>query len=210
MGAVILSLRPITLAPESTTRRETVVASATDHHRPSPGELAAAAGRSIPDVVCPGLTVLFCGINPGLWSAAVGHHFARPGNRFWKVLHASGFCPSMLDASEDSRLLALGLGITNLVSRATATASELRPEELKRGARRLTRNAARWKPKVVAVVGMTSYRVAFSRPQAKIGPQPHDIAASALWLLPNPSGLQATYQLTDLVAAFRELRESTD
>ena len=174
--------------------------------RPTPQDLKAAAGRSIPDVVAPGLDVLFCGINPSLWSGAVGLHFARPGNRFWKVLHGAGFTPEVLEAWEEERFAGCGFGITNLVNRATAAASELSREELVAGARRLEATAGHWGPRFVAVVGMQAYRTAFARPKARIGRQPEAIAGSVLWLLPNPSGLQATYQLPDLVAAFRELR----
>jgi TDG/mug DNA glycosylase family protein len=162
----------------------------------------------VPDVVRAELDVLFCGINPGLWTAAVGHHFARPGNRFWKVLHGSGFSPEVLEPWEEERFLQLGFGITNLVGRATATAAELGPDELRAGARQLEATAARWRPRFVAVVGMGAYRTAFGRPKATIGRQPEALADSALWLLPNPSGLQATYQMPELVAAFKELRET--
>ncbi|HEY4791046.1 MAG TPA: mismatch-specific DNA-glycosylase [Actinomycetes bacterium] len=169
--------------------------------RPTPSELAAAVGRFVPDVLGPGLGVLFCGINPGLWSAAVGHHFARPGNRFWKALHQGGLTP---------RLLALGLGITNLVERATAGAAELGPAELRAGGARLAAKAAAVRPRMVAVLGVGAYRTAFARPGAAVGPQPDPIGGSAAWLLPNPSGLNAHYQLPDLAAAFAALRRAVD
>jgi len=162
----------------------------------------------VPDVLRPGLRVLFCGINPGLWSAAVGHHFARPGNRFWKALHLGGLTSRQLAPDEEDELLALGLGITNLVERATAGAADLRPEELRAGGERLAAKAAAAWPEVVAILGVGAYRTAFGHPKATVGPQPDPIAASRAWLLPNPSGLNAHYQLPDLAAAFAELRRS--
>jgi len=162
----------------------------------------------VPDVIAADLDILFCGINPGLWSAAVGHHFARPGNRFWKVLEASGFSDRVLDPVEEQQLLELGLGITNLVPRSSATAAELGREELRAGARRLRRTVQRWRPRYVVFLGMTAYRVAFDRPRAGIGEQPEPLATARVWLLPNPSGLQARYQLPDLAAAFADLRQA--
>jgi double-stranded uracil-DNA glycosylase len=176
--------------------------------RPTAADLEAARGRGVPDVIAAHLQVLFCGINPSLYSAAVGHHFARPGNRFWKVLHASGFTPGLLPPEDDRRLLELGVGVTNLVARATAAAAELAPEELRLGGERLRRKAARWRPEVVAVVGMGAFRTAFGRPQAVVGEQPEEIGGARSWLLPNPSGLQAHYQMDDLVESFSALRKS--
>jgi double-stranded uracil-DNA glycosylase len=176
--------------------------------RPTPEDLAAAEGRFVPDVLRPGLRVLFCGINPGLWSAAVGHHFARPGNRFWKALHLGGLTPRRLGPDEEDELPALGLGITNLVERATAGAAELGPDELRAGGSRLAAKVAATRPAVVAVLGVGAYRTAFDRPRASVGPQPDPIAGSRAWLLPNPSGLNAHYQLPDLAEAFAELRRS--
>jgi double-stranded uracil-DNA glycosylase len=152
--------------------------------------------------------VLFCGINPGLWSGAVGHHFAHPGNRFWKALHASGFTAERISPCEEHLLLAAGLGVTNFVNQATASASDLGRDELRRGAYDLARKAQRWQPKVVAVLGLTAYRVAFGRPRATIGEQPEQLGPARLWLLPNPSGLQGRYQLEDLVAELRALRRA--
>jgi double-stranded uracil-DNA glycosylase len=172
----------------------------------TPAELAAADGRFVPDVLRPELRVLFCGINPGLWSAAVGHHFARPSNRFWKALHLGGLTPRLLAPDEESELLALGLGITNLVERATAGAAELGPSELRAGGARLAAKVAAARPRVVAVLGVGAYRTAFARPKAAVGPQPDPIGGAAAWLLPNPSGLNAQYQLPDLAEAFAELR----
>lgn len=176
--------------------------------RPTPDQLRAAAGSTIDDVIGPGLAVLFCGINPGLWSGAVGRHFARPGNRFWKVLYRSGFTDQLLEPSQQDRLLEFGLGVTNLVERATATAAELAPDELRDGRGRLAEKVARFHPGVVAVVGLGAFRTAFGRPRAGIGPQNVDLAGAAVWAVPNPSGLQARYQLDDLVATFAELRRA--
>ena len=176
--------------------------------RPTPAELAGAEGRTVPDVLRPDLDVLFCGINPGLWSAAVGHHFARPGNRFWKALHLGGFTPRQLEPDEEAELLRLGLGITNLVERATGGAAELGAGELRAGSVRLAAKAAATRPRVVAVLGVGAYRTAFARPKAAVGPLPEPIGGSAAWLLPNPSGLNAHYQLPDLAEAFAELRRS--
>jgi TDG/mug DNA glycosylase family protein len=162
----------------------------------------------VPDVLGQGLRVLFCGINPGLWSAAVGHHFARPGNRFWKALHLSGLTPRRLAPDEEAELLGLGLGITNLVERATAGAAELGPDELRAGGVRLAAKAAAARPQVVAVLGVDAYRTAFDRPRATVGPQPDPVGGSRAWLLPNPSGLNAHYQLPDLAEAFAALRRS--
>ncbi|MFI9817453.1 G/U mismatch-specific DNA glycosylase [Saccharothrix variisporea] len=161
---------------------------------------------TLPDLVGPGLDVLFCGINPGLLSAATGHHFARPGNRFWPALHLSGFTPRRLAPEEQEELLEHGLGITNLSDRPTAKADELSAEELRAGGERLTALAAAYAPKVVAVVGITAYRTAFGRPRAVVGPQPESIASSRLWVVPNPSGLNAHYRLDDFVEVFRRLR----
>ncbi len=159
-------------------------------------------------MIAPGLRVLFCGINPGLYSGATGHHFARPGNRFWPVLHAAGFSPRVLKPWEERELLESGYGITNLVARATATAAELRREEFIAGVKRLERKARRYNPEWVAVVGIGAYRDGFGRKQAVIGPQPERLGPARLWLLPQPSGLNANHQLPELAAAFRELREA--
>ena len=174
--------------------------------RPTRAEVLAAAGRTVPDVIAPGLRVLFCGINPGLYSGATGHHFARPGNRFWPVMHAAGFTPRVLGAWEERELLEWGCGITNLVARATATAAELSKEEFVAGGRRLERKVKRHRPDWVAVVGIGAYRAAFGRPRAVVGPQPERLGPTRLWLLPQPSGLNANHQMPELTAAFRELR----
>ena len=177
--------------------------------RPTRAEVLAAAGKTVPDLIAPGLRVLFCGINPGLYSAATRHHFARPGNRFWPVLHRAGFSPRLLAPWEERELLDSGYGITNIVARATATAAELEREELVAGARRLERKAKRYKPEWVAVVGIGAYRAAFGRPRAVIGPQAERLGSARLWLLPQPSGLNANHQLPELTTAFRELREAS-
>src|SRR5262245_9245030 len=173
---------------------------------PTRDEIAAAYGKTIPDVIGPRLSVLFCGINPSLYSAAVGHHFARPGNRFWPALHAAGFTERRLRPSEQAELLAAGFGITNLVPRATGAAEELSDEELRYGARVLRRKVKRYRPALVAFLGVTAYRTALRRPQAEVGRQAETIAEAGIWVLPNPSGLNAHYQLADLARLFEEMR----
>jgi double-stranded uracil-DNA glycosylase len=182
--------------------------SAPEQPRPTKAQVAAAIGRTVPDLIGPGLKVLFCGINPGLYSGATGHHFARPGNRFWPALHGAGFTARLLSPWEELLLLNEGLGITNLVSRATATAAELRDEELRAGRKRLEKKATRYAPEWIAVVGIGAYRTAFSRPKAQMGRQPERIGDSGLWVLPNPSGLNANHQIADLSRAFRALRSA--
>lgn len=171
-----------------------------------PEELAAARDRVIPDVVAPGLGVLFCGINPGLMSAATGHHFARPGNRFWPVLRLSGFTPRQLAPSEQDELLTYGLGITNVVARATARADELSDEEFREGGRLLVSKVERLKPRWLAVVGITAYRTAFDDRTAKIGPQTRTMGATQIWALPNPSGLNAHWTAETMAEEFARLR----
>ena len=174
--------------------------------RPTPEQLRAAVDLSIPDVLAPDLTELFCGINPGLWSAATGHHFARPGNRFWPALHGAGFTPRLLRPDEQDELLDHGVGVTNLVARATAKAGDLTDGELRAGGQRLTELVREYRPRLLAVVGISAYRTAFGRPKAVIGPQPERIGEAPVWALPNPSGLNAHWQLPDLVAEFGRLR----
>lgn len=178
--------------------------------RPARHDLEAAAGRSLADLVAPDLRLLFCGINPGLWSGAVGAHFARPGNRFWKALHGSGITDRLLLPSEQGQLLAVGVGITNLVTRATATAGDISGDELRQGAVRLEEKIAALRPRTVAFLGMQAYRTAFGRPRATVGPQPERLGGSDVWLLPNPSGLQARYQLPELVTLFGEAWRATE
>lgn len=176
--------------------------------RPGAAELAAARGQTIPDVAGPGLRVLFSGINPSLYSAAVGYHFARPGNRFWPALHGSGFTARLMRPQEQDDLLDLGLGITNVVARATARADELDPEEFREGGQILAAKVATLRPRWLAVVGVTAYRTAFGHPRAALGPQREDIGGAQLWVLPNPSGLNAHKTPSMLAADFRELREA--
>jgi TDG/mug DNA glycosylase family protein len=155
--------------------------------------------------MAPGLRVLFCGINPGLYSAATGHHFARPGNRFWPALHQGGFTARLLHPSEERLLLENGYGLTNLVARASASADELRPAELVAGRRRLAAKVRRYRPAMVAFLGLGAYRHAFGRPRATLGPQPERFEGAAVWVLPSPSGLNANYQMPALVQLFRSL-----
>jgi TDG/mug DNA glycosylase family protein len=178
--------------------------------RPTPEQLQAAAGRPIPDLVAPDLRVLFVGINPGLYSGATGLHFARPGNRFWPALHGAGFTPRLLQPDEGAVLLELGIGITNLVNRTTATAAELSAEELRAGGRRLRDLAVAYRPRSIAVLGVTAYRTAFGEPAASMGRRREPLGPSEVWLLPNPSGLNAHYQLPQFVELFRTLREAID
>jgi TDG/mug DNA glycosylase family protein len=172
----------------------------------TPAQLQAAAGNVIPDVIAPGLRVLFCGINPGLWSAATGHHFARPGNRFWPALHGAGFTPELLTPADQDRLPGYGLGITNLAPRASARADELTADELAAGGAALAERVTTFGPVWLAVLGIGAYRTAFGRPKATIGPQPDRIGATGIWILPNPSGLNASYQLPRLIEEFAKLR----
>ncbi|MGP0029061.1 MAG: G/U mismatch-specific DNA glycosylase [Acidimicrobiales bacterium] len=157
----------------------------------------------VPDLVGPDLSVLFCGINPGQRSGELGQHFARPGNRFWKLLHAGGFTDSVLAPSDQGSLPALGIGITNLVPRVTTAASELDDAELRAGAEQLEAKVGALRPRCVAVLGLQAYRTAFQRPKAEVGEQPERLGTATLWLLPNPSGLQARYQLPEMATLFR-------
>jgi TDG/mug DNA glycosylase family protein len=172
----------------------------------TPLEETPAAGKPLPDVVADDLDVLFCGINPSLMSAARGHHFARPGNRFWPALHLAGLTPRRLTPEEDRELLRHGLGVTNLVDRPTRTAAELAPAELRAGAEALADLVARYRPRVVAVLGITAWRQAFDRPRAVLGAQPERIGGAVTWVAPNPSGLNAHHQLPDLARLYGLLR----
>ncbi len=183
---------------------------AANFHKPTKAELLAAAGRTVPDVIAPDLRVLFCGINPGLYTAAVGCHFARPGNRFWPALHASGFTETLLSPFAERELLKSGYGITNVVRRATATAAELAAEEYVAGGKQLAAKVKRYRPQFLAVLGIGAYRTAFARPQAQLGLQPDTIGATKVWVLPNPSGLNAHFQPKDLARLFKELRLATE
>jgi double-stranded uracil-DNA glycosylase len=177
--------------------------------KPTAEQLLAARGGRVPDVIAPGLRLLFCGINPGLYSAAIGHHFGRPGNRFWPVLHAARFTPRLLTPFEERELLPLGYGITNLFWQATARADEISGEALVRGARKLELRVQRYRPRFVAFLGVTAYRTALRRPEAGVGLQTERFGGAIAWVLPNPSGLNAHYQFKALVRLFRELLEAS-
>ncbi len=175
--------------------------------RPTRADLLAAATKTLKDVIAPDLSVLFCGINPGLYTAWAGHHFARPGNRFWPTLYAAGFTPRLFKPSEHRELLPLGYGLTNVVPRASARADELTDEELLAGGVRLVRKVKRWRPRWVALLGVGAYRVAFGKPKAELGPQDERIGEARVWVLPSPSGLNAHYQAGALARLFRDLRD---
>jgi TDG/mug DNA glycosylase family protein len=160
----------------------------------------------VPDLIASGLKVLFCGINPGLYSGAVGHHFARPGNRFWTTLFRAGFTDRLIAPSDERQLLRFGYGITNIVNFATGQARELSPQALQTGAAVLRTKVAEFRPRVLAVLGIDAYRKAFGRPGARVGRQAEGIDGAELWVLPNPSGINASYQMEDLVRVFSELR----
>lgn len=177
--------------------------------KPTKEQVAAAYGTTLPDVIAPNLHVLFCGINPGLYTAAVQQHFGRPGNRFWPTLHRAGFTPRLFSPSEQHELLKLGVGITNVVARATAAADELTKEELIEGGKILARKVKRYAPRYLAIVGAGAYRTAFDRPKAKMGLQDETIGVTKIWVLPNPSGLNANYQAAQLADMFAELRNAT-
>ena len=178
--------------------------------KPTKEQLLAATSKTVPDVIAPGLRVLFCGINPGLYTAAVGHHFARPGNRFWPALHAGGFTDRVLSPFDERELLQSGYGITNVVSRTTATADLLTKDETVEGGKKLRKKVLRYRPRVLAVLGVGAYRTAFNQPKANLGQQPETIGETLVWVLPNPSGLNAHYQADQLGVLFRELKEFAD
>jgi TDG/mug DNA glycosylase family protein len=177
-------------------------------------ELEAARERTIEDVLPgpgdPPLRVLLCGINPSLWSAATGHHFARPGNRFWRALHGAGFTPRLLQPAEQWELPALGLGVVNIARRATARADELTTAELVAGGERLRALVAERRPRWLAVVGVTAFRTAFGAPRASVGPQEERLGDTRVWVLPNPSGLNAHWQLPEMIAEYARLRTAAD
>ena len=178
--------------------------------KPTKEQLLAVTSKKVRDVIAPDLKVLFCGINPGLYTAAVGHHFARPGNRFWPALHASGFTDRQLSPFDERELLKNGYGITNIVSRTTATADLLSKEEIVAGGELLRKKILRYRPRVLAVLGVGAYRVAFNRPKAVVGRQNDSIGMTTLWVLPNPSGLNANYQAAEITRLFAELREAVN
>ncbi len=178
--------------------------------KPTRQEVLAAKGMKVPDVIRPELKVLFCGINPGLYTAAVGHHFARPGNRFWPAIHKAGFMARQLSPFEERELLELGYGVTNVVNRATASADEVTRDDLIKGARQLERKVLKYNPACLAVLGLGAYRTAFAEAHAKPGKPEPMIGKTLIWVLPNPSGLNANYQLPEIVRLFRELRTTVD
>ena len=179
-----------------------------DHRKPTRAELLGAYGTTIPDLVGPGIRVLLVGINPSLYSGWTSTHFARPGNRLWRTLHEAGFTDRRLHPSESEAILAAGIGITNLVARATARADELSDDEIRAGVPPLRRLVRRWKPAYVAFLGISTYRVAFSAPKAAVGEQPERFEGSGVWVLPNPSGLNAHYQQAQLTSHYTALRQA--
>ena len=178
--------------------------------KPTREQLLAATEKTVEDVIAPNLRVLFCGINPGLYTAAVGHHFARPGNRFWPALYAGGFTERLLSPFDERELLQSGYGITNVVMRTTNSADQLSREEIIAGGEQLRAKVLRYRPRVLAVLGVGAYRTAFNRSKATIGRQQETIGDTVLWVLPNPSGLNANYQPRDLARLFRELKEFSE
>lgn len=174
----------------------------------SPSDPTPSAPGGLPDVIAPGLHVLFCGINPSIYSATAGHHFARPGNRFWRALHEGGFTSRVLTPREDRSLLVLGYGLTNVVPRPTVAAAEIGRAEFEAGGRLLVEKLDAYRPQWLVVLGVTAYRTAFGRPEARVGPQEERIGPSRVWVLPNPSGLNAHYPPRRLAAAFRALFEA--
>jgi double-stranded uracil-DNA glycosylase len=178
--------------------------------KPTKADIINSQNSTIRDVIAPELDVLFCGINTGLYSAATGHHFARPGNRFWPTLYRSGFTPRLFAPDEELELISLGYGITNIVDRATAAAADLTIDELKQGGLNLERKLQVFRPKVLAVLGISAYRTAFNQPKAVLGRQPELIANSIVWVLPNPSGLNAHFPPIKLAEVFREFRDELD
>ncbi len=174
-------------------------------YKPTKAEVQAAYNQTLPDIIAPDLNILFSGINPSLYSAAVGHHFARPGNRFWKAIHRAGFTDRLLSPFEDRTLLDRGFGLTNLAERATARADELNAEDLSIGHQKLAEKIQHYQPKYLAVLGVSAYRIAFKQPKAQMGLQKEPIFGTAIWVLPNPSGLNAHYQLAALAEVYRSL-----
>lgn len=175
--------------------------------KPTKAQVLAAYNKTITDVAAKNLLVLFVGINPGLYTAAIGHHFGRPGNRFWPALYTGGFTPRPFSPFEESLLLDLNIGITNVVERATARADELSNEELVAGGKRLEAKVKRWRPTVVAFVGLGPYRVVSGNKAAVVGLQESRFGGSYAWVLPNPSGLNAHYQPSALARLFGDLRQ---
>jgi TDG/mug DNA glycosylase family protein len=179
-------------------------------HKPTKTELLAAAGKTVQDVIAPDLKILFCGINPGLYTAAVGHHFARPGNRFWPALYAAGITPRLVSPYEERELLIYGYGITNLVRRASASADEISPKEYQQGGRSLITRVIEYRPRIAALLGVVAYRSAFDQPKAGFGPQKMKIGDTLVWVLPNPSGLNAHFTLEGLADWLRQLKAASE
>jgi len=178
--------------------------------KPTKEDLRDARRRTTEDLIDDDLKVLFCGINPGIWSGATGFHFAKPGNRFWKTLHLAGFTSRLLHPSEELELLENGYGITSFCKRTTARADELTAEEFIEGGKLLIKKIRRYKPRFLGVLGIGAYRTAFNQPKAKLGLQDEEIGGAKVWLLPNPSGLNAHYQLNDLAKLYGELRRTIE
>jgi len=178
--------------------------------KPTKEDLRDARRRTTEDLIDDDLKVLFCGINPGIWSGATGFHFAKPGNRFWKALHLGGFTNRVLHPSEEHELLENGYGITSFCKRTTARADELTTEEFVEGGKLLVKKIECYKPRFLAVLGIGAYRTAFNQPKAKLGLQEEKIGGAKVWLLPNPSGLNAHYQLNDLAKLYGELRQAVE
>ncbi len=174
-------------------------------YKPTKAEVQSAYNTTLPDIIAPNLNILFSGINPSLYSAAVGHHFARPGNRFWKAIHLAGFTDRLLSPFEDQSLLDRGFGLTNLAERATARADELTAEDLSIGHQNLAAKIEQYQPKYLAVLGVSAYRTAFKQPKAQMGLQKEPLLNTEIWVLPNPSGLNAHYQLKDLAEVYQAL-----
>src|SRR5436190_23925682 len=183
-------------------------AAAESRWRPTPTQLAAAVTDTVPDIIAADLQVLFVGINPGLYSAAIRHHFARPGNRFWPALYAGGFTDRLLSPFDERELLKSGYGITNVVGRTTPTADQLTKAEILAGGKKLDAKVRRYRPRFLEILGVGAYRVAFGKPKAKIGRQEEMLGSTIIWVLPNPSGLNANYQAADLARLFRELKDA--
>lgn len=178
--------------------------------KPGKEDLLDAVNRTVDDLIDHDLKVLFCGINPGIWSGATGFHFAKPGNRFWKVLHLAGFTDRILHPSEEHELLENGYGMTCFVKRTTKRADELRTEEFVEGGKILVEKIEKYKPENLAVLGIGAYRAAFQKPKAKLGLQEERIGGAKVWLLPNPSGLNAHYQIKDLAELYGALRRDIE
>ena len=179
-------------------------------NKPTPQQLRDAVGASMPDILAPDLKVVFCGINPSVYSAVVGHHFARPGNRFWRALRGGGFTPHQIAPADDATLLEWGLGLTNVAARATVAAADLTGDELRKGAPLLVEKIEIYRPRWLAILGIGAFRLAFEQPKAVIGLQNRTIGATKIWVLPNPSGLNAHYPPTALAVKFGELRAAVE